>query len=79
MNVVRVVMDIKRRWWCVCWYPKPMARDSKQIRTFATLTADLLALDEWLRGQQVEQMAMESTGVYWHPIWNLLEEGRQIL
>ncbi len=51
----------------------------KQIRTFATMTADLLALDEWLRGQQVEQLAMESTGVYWHPIWNLLEEGRQIL
>ena len=51
----------------------------KQIRTFATMTADLLALDEWLRGQQVEQIAMESTGVYWHPIWNLLEEGRQIL
>ena len=51
----------------------------KQIRTFATMTADLLALDEWLRGQQVEQIAMESTGVYWHPIWNILEEGRQIL
>jgi transposase len=43
------------------------------------MTADLLALDEWLRGQQVEHIAMESTGVYWHPIWNILEEGRQIL
>lgn len=51
----------------------------KQIRTFGTMTAELLALDEWLRGQQVEHIAMESTGVYWHPIWNLLEEGRQIL
>jgi transposase len=51
----------------------------KHIRTFATMTADLLALDEWLRGQQVEHIAMESTGVYWHPIWNILEEGRQIL
>lgn len=51
----------------------------KQIRTFATMTADLLALDEWLRGQQIEHIAMESTGVYWHPVWNILEEGRQIL
>jgi transposase len=51
----------------------------KQIRTFSTMTADLLALEEWLQSQQVEQIAMESTGVYWHPIWNILEEGRQIL
>ena len=51
----------------------------KQIRTFATMTADLLALEEWLQGQQVEHIAMESTGVYWHPVWNILEEGRQIL
>ena len=51
----------------------------KQIRTFTTVTADLLALEEWLRGQQVEHIAMELTGVYWHPIWNILEEGRQIL
>ena len=39
----------------------------KQIRTFGTMTAELLALDEWLRGQQVEHIAMESTGVYTPP------------
>jgi transposase len=36
----------------------------KQIRTCKTMTADLLALDERLAGQQVEHLAMESTGVY---------------
>jgi transposase len=51
----------------------------KQIRTFATMTADLLALEEWLRSLHVEHLALESTGVYWHPIWNILEEGRHIL
>ena len=51
----------------------------KQIRTFATMTADLLALEEWLRSLQVEHLALESTGVYWYPIWNILEEGRHIL
>lgn len=51
----------------------------KHIRTFSTMTADLLALDEWLRGLQVEYVVMESTGVFWHPIYNLLEEGRTIL
>jgi transposase len=51
----------------------------KQIRTFTTMTADLLALDEWLRSLHIVHIALESTGVYWHPIWNLLEEGRHIL
>jgi transposase len=51
----------------------------KHIRTFSTMTTDLLALDEWLRGLQVEHVVMESTGVFWHPIYNLLEEGRTIL
>jgi transposase len=51
----------------------------KQIRTFATMTADRLALDEWLRSLHIEHLALESTGVYWHPIWNVLEEGRHIL
>jgi transposase len=51
----------------------------KQIRTFRTMTADLRALDEWLRSLDIEHLALESTGVYWHPIWNILEEGRQIL
>lgn len=51
----------------------------KHVRTFSTMTADLLALDEWLRALQVECVALESTGVYWHPVYNLLEEGRPII
>ena len=35
----------------------------KQIRTFRTMTADLLALDEWLRSLDIEHLALESTGV----------------
>ena len=50
----------------------------KLIRTFSTMTADLLALDEWLRSQDIEELAMESTGVFWYPVYNLLEEGRHI-
>jgi transposase len=51
----------------------------KHLRTFSTMTAELLALDEWLRSLQVEHIVMESTGVFWHPVYNLLEEGRQVL
>lgn len=51
----------------------------KQTRTFGTMTADLLELSEWLETLGVTHVAMESTGVYWWPVYNLLEEGRTIL
>jgi transposase len=44
-----------------------------ETRTFSTMTAALLALAEWLSEQGVTHVAMESTGVYWKPVWNLLE------
>jgi transposase len=51
----------------------------QQTRTFATMTATLLELGDWLEAEGVTHLAMESTGVYWKPIWNLLEERFQIL
>src|SRR5947209_4559105 len=45
----------------------------KEIRTFATTTAGLLALADWLESQQVTHVAIESTGVYWRPVFNILE------
>ena len=48
--------------------------EGQQTRTFRTLTADLLNLADWLRELQVAQVAMESTGVYWKPVYNLLED-----
>lgn len=73
-------IDVHKKTVVVCvLVTQADGRVQKQVRTFATMTADLLALDEWLRSQQVEHIAMESTGVYWHPIWNVLEEGRCIL
>src|SRR5512142_3040088 len=45
----------------------------EEVRTFLTMTADLLALDDWLRRNRVEVIAMESTGVFWRPVFNLLE------
>jgi transposase len=51
----------------------------KQIRTFGTMTADLLALADWLAGLEVTHVALESTGVYWRPVFNILEDGRSVL
>jgi transposase len=46
----------------------------KEVRTFGTMTADLLALGDWLAAGGVSHVAMESTGVYWKPVWNLCED-----
>jgi transposase len=54
--------------------PGPGGAPRKEVRTFGTMAADLLALGDWLAGQGVTHVAMESTGVYWRPVWNLLEE-----
>jgi transposase len=51
----------------------------KEVRSFGTMTADLLALSDWLAQHQVVQVALESTGVYWKPLYNLLEGGFELL
>jgi transposase len=50
-----------------------------EIRTFGTMTADLLALSDWLQARQVTHVAMESTGEFWKPIYNLLEGNFELL
>lgn len=45
-----------------------------EIRTFKTYTQDLEELREWLLQEKVEQVAMESTGVFWKCVWNILED-----
>src|SRR5215469_11252306 len=51
----------------------------KQIRRFATMTRDLLEMSLWLQQLGVTHVAMESTGVYWKPLWNLLEGQFELL
>jgi transposase len=55
--------------------PEPV----KEIRTFRTMTADLLALADWLQEAGCTHVAMESTGVYWRPVYNLLEGQCELL
>jgi transposase len=52
---------------------------SKEIRTFGTMTADLLQLLDWLTGAACTHVALESTGVFWKPIFNLLESHVEVL
>jgi len=50
-------------------------RLQRRLRQFGTTTQELRNLLGWLSGQKVTHVAMESTGVYWKPVWNVLEEG----
>ena len=45
----------------------------QEVRSFATTTSELMALSEWLVSQGCTHVAMEATGVYWKPVWHVLE------
>ena len=47
----------------------------KEVRTFDTTTASLMALSEWLTENKCTHVAMEATGVYWKPVWHILADG----
>lgn len=68
-------LDLHKRSVTACRLtPGADGQPVRETRTFATMTADLLALGDWLEAGGVTHVAMESTGVYWKPIWNLFEE-----
>src|SRR6201988_2806276 len=46
-----------------------------EVRTFGTTTAELLRLSEWLAANECTHVAMEATGVYWKPVWHVLDDG----
>ena len=48
--------------------------EGKETRTFKTMTRELLKFADWLAAEGVTHVAMESTGVYWQPVYNLLEQ-----
>ena len=51
----------------------------KEIRTFTTMTNDLLRLKSWLKDNRIPHVAMESTGVYRKPVFNILEDAFEVI
>ena len=51
----------------------------KTIKTFSTMTSDLLALKDWLEAEGCTHVAIESTGVYWKPVFNILESSLTVI
>ena len=63
---------------CVLW-AEGKGKTRKEKRRFGTFTRELLQLADWLRACGVTHVAMESTGVYWKPVWNILEGQFEVL
>lgn len=57
----------------------PNGRVQKSVRTFGTTTAEILELRDWIDLQHVSHLALESTGIFWRPLYNLLEEGHTVI
>ena len=73
-------LDIHKRTVVACRLgPAADGRPQKEVRTFGTMTDDLLALADWLGAGGVTHVALEATGVYWQPLWNLLEDRFDLL
>ncbi len=73
-------IDVHKKSVMVCVLKAQKGRKAtKEVRPFGTMTRDLLALADWLRQLEVTHVAMESTGVFWKPIYNLLEGEFEIL
>lgn len=73
-------LDVHKKTVVACCIA-PGLKGEKQIevRTFGTMTVDLLALSDWLTSKQITHVAMESTGEFWKPIYNLLEGNFELL
>lgn len=62
-------LDVHKKTVVAC----ALTPEGREIRTFSTMTQDLLELSQWLQERECRVVAMESTGVYWKPVYNLLE------
>lgn len=73
-------LDVHKRTVVACCItPGEQGEKQHEIRTFGTMTADLLALSDWLTTKGVTHVAMESTGEFWKPVYNILEGNFELL
>jgi len=70
-------LDVHKKSISVSVRLQPVGQGSRlESATFGTFTGDLKVMAEWLKARQVRHVAMESTGVYWKPVWNVLEASK---
>ena len=74
-NAAGIDIGSREHWACV-----PAGRTEKQVRPFGTFTADLEALADWFEECKITSVALEATGVYWIPVFQILERrGFQVM
>lgn len=67
-------LDVHQETLVACLLSGPLERaPQSEIRTFGTSTDELVTLGHWLMDAGCTHVAMESTGLYWKPVWNVLE------
>lgn len=66
-------LDVHQQTVVACVRLAAQQKVVREVRTFGTTTSELLALADWLAAQGCTHIAMESTGVYWKPVWHVLE------
>src|SRR5580693_8493446 len=72
-------MCIRRPWWPAFASPASGRKPVKEIKTFGTTLSDLEELRGWLHARGVTQVGMESTGVYWKPVYAVLEGSFELI
>jgi len=72
-------LDVHKKTISACIVIREHGRTEKLERQFGTFTWELEDLGDWLAKHQVTHVAMEATGVYWKPVWNVLEGGFELM
>ncbi len=73
-------VDVHKKTLRVCLLMRqPTGELHKEFRTYGTTTQEILALADWLKEHRCTHVAMEATGVYWKPVYNLLEDSFELL
>lgn len=68
-------LDVHKESVVACVRHMAEGKVSSTVKTFRTTTRELMALSDWLSGEGATHLAMEATGVYWKPVWNILCDG----
>ncbi len=83
MNIVHECcagLDVHKKTVVACvLVSQASGKPRKEVRTFSTMTPDIVRMRDWLKALSVTHAAMESTGVFWKPIYNLLEGHVELL
>ena len=72
-------LDVHKNSVVACARVVEAGRVEQFVETFGTTTSALLALSDWLAKHEVTHVAMEATGVYWKPVWHVLEGGFELV